>query len=66
MNEKDMYSTSLLRSDDPSCEIGIMQNENGKEEYVLLAKRDLNVGDFLTIAHSDDESSMDEEEEEED
>lgn len=63
MREKEMYRTALLRSDNPSCEIGIMQNEKGKEEYVLLAKRDLNVGDFLTIAHSDDETSMEDNEE---
>jgi hypothetical protein len=42
----------FIESRDPNCEVVELEDGSG----ALLALRDLDAGDWLTVAHSDDES----------
>ena len=42
----------FIESRDPNCEVVELENGSG----ALLALRDLDAGDWLTVAYSDDES----------
>lgn len=55
--EEDMPDCELPRSDDPTCEVGYLEDGSG----CIIAVKDLSVGDWLTVAPSDSEEESDEE-----
>jgi len=59
--ESELPDCALPRSADPNCEIVWLEDGSG----ALFALKDLAVGDWLTVAPSDDEDSDDEDEDEE-
>jgi hypothetical protein len=59
LTEQEMPDCALPRSDKPNCEIVWLENGQG----ALVARKNINTGDWLTIAPSDDESVEESEDE---
>ncbi|CAM9213798.1 unnamed protein product, partial [Ectocarpus fasciculatus] len=61
LTEAELPDCALPRSEEPNCEIAWLEDGTG----ALVALTKLNVGDWLSVAPSDDEDDSDDEEEEE-
>lgn len=61
LRESELPDCSLPRSLYANCEVAIVENEWGQEEFCLVAMRTINVGQCLAVLPSDDEDDGDDE-----
>jgi hypothetical protein len=65
LRESELPDCSLPRSLNANCEVALVEDAFGNEEYCLIARSRIRKGDFLAVLPSDDEEDEEEEEEEE-
>jgi hypothetical protein len=65
MRESEMPDCSLPRDPDANCEVAVLENEEGEEEYCLVARVNIKKGEYLAVLPSDDEDDSEDEDSDE-
>jgi hypothetical protein len=65
LRESELPGCSLPRSLQANCEVATLEDEEGNEEFCLVARCNIKAGDYLAVPPSDSEEGEEEEEDEE-